>query len=113
MTILDLIDDVVAAVDIEGVASNQPRGVMGEESRGQTNVHNIHEAARRRLRLCFLQKLIEFRDPGCGARRERTWRNSVNADALGTNFSCDVAHGALKGSLRDDHGGVVSYRHLA
>src|SRR5215471_11310140 len=108
----ELVDDVIAAVDIERVAGNKPGRVMCEKGRGQTHIHDVHQAARGRLRLRLVKELIEFRDPGSSACRKRAWRYSVDADALGTYLGRNITHSAFKGSLRDAHDIVVLDDHL-
>ena len=62
---------MVAAVDIEGIASYQPGGVVSEEGGGESHIHDADKAACGRFLLGFMEEFVEFRNAGCGARRER------------------------------------------
>jgi hypothetical protein len=66
----DLVNHMVAAVDIERIARYQPGGVVGEEGGGEPHIHDADEAARGRFLLGFMEEFVEFRNAGCGARRE-------------------------------------------
>jgi len=64
-----LIDIVVAAVDIEGFAGDEPRRVVRKESGGNANAVDTDDAARGGPRSCFVEESIEFRDSGGGSAR--------------------------------------------
>jgi len=63
-----LINDVIAAVDVKRLASDQPSGVVSEERGGNAHVVDADEAPCRRFRLRLVQQ-------GCGAklRRQARW----------------------------------------
>jgi hypothetical protein len=49
------IDDVVSAVDVDGVAGDKPGRVMSEKRRCSANVFDTHQAARRSFGLGLFQ----------------------------------------------------------
>src|SRR5271154_1647294 len=84
-----LIDDVVAAVDIERLAGDEPRRVVGKECGSGSDIVDANEAARRRFGLCLVEQRIEFGDAGRRTRRQRTRRDGVDADTLWAELGCD------------------------
>src|SRR5437899_9492508 len=72
-----LVDDVVAAVDVQRFAGNEPSGVVRKERRGNANVVDADKAAGRGLFLRLVEQLIELGDSRCGARGERSGRDRV------------------------------------
>src|SRR5262245_53614248 len=53
-----LIDDVIAAVDVERFARNEPRSVMRQEGGGETNIVDADQAASRRLAFCLFEQRV-------------------------------------------------------
>src|SRR5262249_56562795 len=64
-----LIHDMVAAVDVKRLASDEAGGVVRGGSGGNAHVLHADEAARRRLRFRLVEQRIEFRNPWGGPRR--------------------------------------------
>ena len=60
---LGLIDDVIAAVHIQGFAGNQARGIMREEGGGDPDVIDRNEVAARRFATGLVEQLVEFGNP--------------------------------------------------
>jgi hypothetical protein len=50
-----LVDDVVAAVDVERFAGDQACGIVGQERGGRPDIVDRDEASRRRFRLRLFQ----------------------------------------------------------
>src|SRR5262249_24371844 len=55
-----LVDDVVAALDVQSFAGNEPCCVMSKERRRNTNIVDTHKTARRRLRLGLFKQRVKF-----------------------------------------------------
>src|SRR5258707_12351200 len=73
-----LVDDVVPAVDIEGLARYQPRRVERQEGRGRADVFDADHRARAWFYLCLGETLVELgntrswvqpEQPACGVMR--------------------------------------------
>jgi hypothetical protein len=67
-----LVDDVVTAVDVKGLAGDQARCVVREERGDYADIVDADKAARRRLRFRLVEQLVEFRDPGRRLCRQRS-----------------------------------------
>src|SRR5262249_35677978 len=65
-----LVHDMIAAVDIERVAGDQPRLVERQERGGGADVVDAHQRAGRRLLLRLGEQLVELGDAGGRAGRE-------------------------------------------
>src|SRR6516162_10703901 len=83
---LSSIHDVIAAIDVEGLAGDQAGSVMREEGCCDAHIVDADQAARGSLRLRLVEQLIEFRYARGGARGERARRDGVHADALGAEL---------------------------
>ena len=57
-----LINDVIAAVDVECLASDQPRGIVSEERGGNAHVVDTDEAPCRRFRGIVLVRKVGGED---------------------------------------------------
>src|SRR5262249_34252389 len=94
-----LIDDVVAAVDVHRLAGDQLGDVERQEGGGGADVVDADQAARGRGLLRLVQEVVELRDAGGRAGRQRSGRDRMHADALGPELGCDVAHRAFERRL--------------
>ena len=111
---LPLIDNVIAAVDVEGVSGAGFRRLMCEERNGKADVLGGHELAGRRFSLRFLQQGIELRYSRRSAGCERAGLNGVDPNPLRPQFGSDVAHCAFQRRFSDSHNIVIrawSQRH--
>src|SRR6187397_1695843 len=85
-----LVDDVIAAVDVEGLAGDQTGRVMRQEGRRGADIVDADETAGRRFRLRLVEQRVEFRDPrGCPGR-ERAGRDGMHANSLRSELGRDV-----------------------
>src|SRR5262249_62095576 len=67
----DLVDDVVSTIDVERFSGDEPSGIVREERCCRTDVIDADETAGRGFALGFFQQLVELRNAGGSARRER------------------------------------------
>src|SRR5947207_14544785 len=77
-----LVDDVIAAVDIECFAGDQPRRVVRKEGGCYANIVNAHETARGSLGFRLVEQLIELRNAGGVPGGERSRRYGMIANTL-------------------------------
>src|SRR5215475_10562551 len=75
----ELVDDVLAAVDIKRLAGDQARRVVRQERGGDAHIVDADEAAGRSLRLCFVEELVELWDARSCPRCQRSRRDGVHA----------------------------------
>jgi hypothetical protein len=82
-----LIDDTVAAVDVQRFAGDEPGGVVRHEGGSDAHVVDADEAARRRLGFRLGQQCIEFENARGGPRRERwIWREPTQVGCRPSGF---------------------------
>src|SRR4026209_1228448 len=78
------IDNVIAAVDRERLTGDQLRSVHAKEGNRDTDVLDRYEPPGRSFLLGLGDQFIEIGDAGCRSRLERTGRDRVHSDALGS-----------------------------
>src|SRR5262249_16416689 len=109
----DLVDDVVSTIDVKRFSGDEPSGIVREKCRRRADIIDADETTSRSFALGLFDQLVEFRNAGSSARRERARRDRVNPDALWAQFSSHVAHGTLQRGFGPPHDVVVFYTHLA
>ena len=86
---------------------------MRQEGGGGAHVIDADQAARGCLRLRLVEQRVELGNARGGARRERSGRDRVDANALRAELGRDVADRAFERRLGDAHDVVVLHHHLA
>src|SRR5262249_39675160 len=109
---LELVYDVIPAIDIKGFAGDKLCRIVREEGGRGADVVDADEAASGSLCLRFVKQLVKFGDSGGGASRKRSGRNGVDANSLWAKFGRHVADCAFQRRLGDAHDVVVFHDHL-
>jgi len=59
------LDNVIPAIDMKRLAGDEAGCIMSEESRGDADIVDAHEAPRRRLGFGLVEQRVEFGNSGC------------------------------------------------